>query len=280
MKKRDEVMDDGAKQKIKLIVTDLDGTLLGPDGKVPARSAEAVARARAAGIGTAISTGRMYPSAMHFADALGTTAPIVCYNGAMVRTVDGRVIMHDPLDLAIATRCLEYCRSRGIYVQSYIDDVLYVCSMEADQADFYTKHYGIQGVPIGDDLFSPKSSPTKLLAMTSGIDETHSVIDEISRELDGKVYVTSSDPIFVEMMDPKVNKARAVKIMCESLGLTLDEILAIGDGENDAGMIASAGIGVAMGNARAAAKEAADVIVATNAECGFAQAIDMILEAR
>lgn len=280
MKKRDEVMDDGAKQKIKLIVTDLDGTLLGSDGKVPERNAAAVARAREAGVGVAIATGRMYPSAMHFASLLGTTAPIVCYNGAMVRTVDGREIMHDPLELPTALRCLEYCRTHGVYVQAYIDDVLLVSEMSAEHAEFYMAHYGIRGVPVGDELFSPKRAPTKLLAMTSGIDETHRVIDDISRALGDAIYATSSDPIFVEMMDPKVSKARAMKIMCESIGLSADEILAIGDGENDASMIAAAGIGVAMGNARAAAKDAADIVVDTNDECGFAQAVEMILEAR
>lgn len=261
-------------RKIRLVATDLDGTFLDSEGRAPERSIAAARRARAAGVSFAIATGRMFASAKIFAELVGADAPVLCYNGAMLRRLGGETLYHRPLELPPARACLELMRERGIYVQSYVGDELLVHSASAREYEFYLAHYGVIGRAVGDDLYAPATAPTKLLAMTSGIDETHDLINAIKSRVGGDVYTTSSDPIFVEIMHPAVSKSGALRALADGMGIDMDEVLAIGDGENDADMLRESGIGVAMGNARALAKEAADFIAPTNDKCGAAWAIE------
>lgn len=261
------------KKDIRMIITDLDGTLLDSAGHVPEENVRASREAIRAGIIVTVATGRMYASAKKIADALGVTVPLVCYNGAMIRRPDGTTPLHQCLDLDVARDCLAIFRERGTYVQSYIDDVLNVRDTSADEAEFYERHYGISGHAAGDALYEPTSAPTKLLAMTSGLDETHEVIDLLSRRHPKSLYVTSSDANFVEVMHIEVNKARSVAMLAAELGVPMDAVMAIGDGENDAEMIAASGLGVAMANARQMARDVAKATAPSNDENGFAWAV-------
>lgn len=258
---------------VRMIVTDLDGTLLDSGGHVPPENADAALGAAARGVIVAVATGRMYASARRIADEIGSASPVVCYNGAMIRRPDGSTPLHQKLSLPVALGVLDIFRRRGSYVQSYIDDVLNVKSTSADEAEFYTRHYGIAGSAVGDALYEPKSAPTKLLAMTSGIEETHEVIDLLKDRYPDDLYVTSSDANFVEIMSIEVNKARSVKMLADELGVSMEHVMALGDGENDAEMLAAAGLGVAMANSRQKALDAADERAPSNDECGFAWAV-------
>lgn len=261
-------------KKIKLIATDLDGTLLDSSGKIPEKNREALARAIERGVAATIATGRMFGSASKFAAQIGVSVPMICYNGAMVRHPNGETLYHHKLDMDIALEILAVFKERGTYVQSYIDDELYIKDSDASEFRYYLAHYGIMGQAIGDALYAPTTAPTKLLAMTSGIDETHALMKKFSEMFGEKLYVTSSNPEFVELMNPIVNKARSLVDLASSLGLDMSEVMALGDGENDVEMLRAAGIGVAMGNARERAKNAADDIAPTNDECGVAWAVE------
>lgn len=265
--------------EIKLIVTDLDGTFLSSEGRVLADNVDAALRARAHGVPVTVASGRMFASARRFAEAMGAAGdePLICYNGAMIRRMDGTIVSHTTLDVDIARRCLAMLRARGIYVQSYTDDELLIASMEASEYEYYLAHYGIVGRIVGDALYDQPTPPTKLLALTRGYEETTSMMAMMRETFGERIYATSSDPILLELMAPTVSKSGALRELAQLFGVDMQSVMAIGDGDNDADMIAAAGVGVAMGNARPAPKAAADIIVPTNDECGFAAAIDAVL---
>ena len=261
-------------KKIRLIATDLDGTLLDNTGTIPARNRDALVCAMERGVIVTIATGRMFHSANRFASEIGVRAPLICYNGAMVRYPDGRTLYHHKLDMAIARRALAIFRERRIYVQSYIEDVLYIRDAGDEEFVAYMKHFGIEGRAIGDDLYEPSIAPTKLLAMTSGAEASQAMMREF-RELFGPdLYVTSSNANFVELMNPVVNKARSLSALANDLGVPMENVMALGDGENDVEMLIAAGTSVAMGNARQRAKDAADAVAPMNDECGVAWAVE------
>jgi Cof subfamily protein (haloacid dehalogenase superfamily) len=244
-------------------------------GRIPERNAAAVREAMSAGIIVTISTGRMYKSASMFAGALGLgNTPIVCYNGAMIRDPRGDTPMHLKLDLGVAAEMLAIFRERGFYVQSYIDDELYVKDEEDDSYLDYSKNFGVAGIPVGDELFSPKTAPTKLLARTSGLEESHALIGEFTERFRGRAYVTSSNADFVEMMHPGAGKEKCVRHLAQSLGIPMENVMTMGDGDNDTEMLRAAGIGIAMGNARDDTKAAANATAPANDECGVAWAIE------
>lgn len=261
-------------KKIGLIATDLDGTLLDSGGVIPARNVSALKAAIARGIYVTIATGRMFASASRFAAEIGIDIPLICYNGAMVRRPDGDMLSHRPLDLEAARALLAIFKDRGTYVQAYIDDVLYVKDAGDTNFQNYLRHFRIDGCVIGDALYRPETPPTKLLAMTGGLEHSKRLADELHQRFGEQVYVTSSNADFVEMMNPLVDKGRSLALLAESLGVPMEQVMTLGDGENDVEMVSRAGCGIAMANARLRLKEAASVVGPTNDECGVAWAVE------
>jgi Cof subfamily protein (haloacid dehalogenase superfamily) len=258
-----------------MIASDLDGTLLDNFSRVPERNKTVIAEAVRRGIIFVVATGRMYHSARGFAEELGAARfPLICYNGSMIAEPDGTELFHLKLDMDVALRLLAFFKDRNMYVQSYIDDRLYVKESGAAQYKYYNKYFGVTGTAVGDDLYTPSSPPTKLLSKTEGIEDSRELTKELSGMFPGRVYVTSSNEDFIEMMNPGADKGRCLRLLSESCGVPLESVMALGDGDNDAEMVGTAGLGIAVANARESVKKAARIVAPSNEECGVAWAIE------
>jgi Cof subfamily protein (haloacid dehalogenase superfamily) len=182
------------------------------------------------------------------------------------------VYYEHPLKLDTALELLAYCKEKGYYIQSYQGDELWVKEETVFSAE-YERISGIKAKPVGEKLYHPEVAPYKLLAMTKP-EEFQKVWQDIQQKFAGKVTVTSSRDNFLELMEPGVNKWEAVKAIAESYGIRPDEIMCIGDSNNDLCMIENAGIGVAVANAKPAVQAAAKVVTASNDEDGVAEVIE------
>ena len=239
---------------VKLIASDMDDTLLNSNTKLSERNAAAIHKAIAKGIVFMIATGRMYVSVKPYADALGLDVPLVTYNGALVKgSKSGKVYYEHPLKLDTALELLAYCKEKGYYIQSY----------QGDDSAEYERISGIKAKPVGEKLYHPEVAPYKLLAMTKP-EEFQKVWQDIQQKFAGKVTVTSSRDNFLELMEPGVNKWNAVKAVAASYGIRPEEVMCIGDSNNDLSMIENAGI--------------AKLVTASNDEDGVAEAIETVLQ--
>ena len=259
---------------IKLIATDLDGTMLNSEGKMSNRTREVFAAVKEKGVYFTLATGRMFSSASRFAAEIGVEIPLICYNGAMVRRPSGELLSHTPLEMGLARRMLAYFKENNIYVQSYVNDELHVRDEDEEEFRMYIRHFGVVGYAVGDSVYTPEDAPTKLLAVKETEEEASALMLELRRLFGEEAYITRSNAEFVEMMSPSVGKGRALEELAASLGVSMGDVLAIGDGENDAGMIELAGYGLAMSNARERAKTMAKEIVPSNDEDGLAWALE------
>ena len=263
---------------VKLIASDMDDTLLNSNTKISERNAAAIRKAIDAGIIFMIATGRMYVSVKPYADALGLDVPLVTYNGALVKgSKSGRVYFEHPLKLETALELLAYCKEKDYYIQSYQGDALWV-KEHTEFSAYYTRISGIPATAVGEKLYHPEMAPYKLLAMTKP-EIFKEVWRDIQQRFAGKVVVTSSRDNFLELMEPGVNKWNAVKAVAESYGIKPEEIMCIGDSNNDLSMIENAGIGVAVANAKPAVRAAAKVVTDSNDEDGVAKVIERVLPA-
>ncbi|MDR3331467.1 MAG: Cof-type HAD-IIB family hydrolase [Synergistaceae bacterium] len=261
-------------KQIKLIVTDLDGTLLDSSGQVTEASRRAISRAVERGVTVTIITGRMFASARQFVETLGIKSPFGCFNGAMIRDANGGLIAHMPLDLGAARGVLSFFKDRGIYVQTYIGDLLCVKDPGDKRAMAYSAIANVPSTSVGDEVYDPPSAPTKLLVVTNGIEETAGIMRELSETFGNSLYITSSNPIYVEVLNPEANKGRGLEILAKNIGVGMESIMAIGDGNNDVEMVSLAGVGIAMGNGLEKIRSAADDVAPTNDEDGFAWAVE------
>ena len=262
--------------EIKLIASDMDDTLLNSKCQISERNERAIRQALAAGKVFLLATGRMYVSVKPYAERLGLDVPLVTYNGALVKgSLSGKVFYEHKMTLSTANEVLSYCREKGYYLQLYVGDQILIHTENACSR-MYSKISGIQTTAIGDALYHTDEAPYKILVMTKA-NEFQAVWQDFAEQFKGKLDVTSSKDNFLELMEPGINKWEAVQSVAANYGITPEEIMCIGDSNNDVKMIAKAGIGVAMGNAKDSVKNHAKIVTASNDNDGVALVIEAIL---
>lgn len=259
---------------IKLFVTDLDGTLLPSGAEVPRRNIEAAQRAVRAGVTVTIATGRMYRAALPVARALGVDVPIITYNGAVIKSVSGKVYDENFLPPDVVREVLSFCRARDWHVQLYADDELYFAEHDA-YAEAYEENQALRGETVGwDGLAAHAEHVAKLLVISDGAEQTAERVVALNEAFGGRVQAMRSNPAYTEVVVPGVTKASALKKLASMLSVPLDAVMAIGDSNNDLPMLQAAGHSVAMGNALPEVKAVCEFSVGTCEEGGFAEALE------
>jgi Cof subfamily protein (haloacid dehalogenase superfamily) len=257
----------------RLLAVDLDGTLIGPDLVVRPAVRDAIAGLLARGVVVVLATGRMFVSSRPFADLLGITAPIICYQGALIRELVGeqRIIRHRPVPLRLAREIARFARERDLTMQVYLDDRAYVARVTEGSA-YYAALNSIHVFPVGDLVAFLRRRPTKIV-FVSGPEGARPLALEVASRWGGVAQVVQSNVRFVEVTAPKVSKGSALRALARRLGVQCEEIVAIGDQDNDRSLLEAAGFRVAMGNAIPALKAVADLVAPSVEEDGVAWAI-------
>lgn len=257
---------------IRLVVTDLDGTLLDQQHRVSAENKEAIREAVARGVTVTIATGRMYISALPYAKQLEVDVPIITYNGALIKSVSGEVLFKKYIAPQEVRAVAAFCRARGWYLQIYQNDALYFES-RCDKAKGYEALAGIEGVAAGEALYQMEDEVPKMLIITDSGAQTDEFIQILQAEFGERIFATKSNPTYIEIVHPSVNKATALDILMEKLDVRKEEVMAIGDSGNDLPMLKEAGLSIAMDNAGDAVKALCDFVTEDCAHSGVAAAI-------
>ncbi len=248
-------MSSPSTAEIKLLVVDIDGTIAGASNQVRPRVKQAIAAAQAQGVRVGIATGRMYKSALRFHHEIGADMPIMAYQGAWIQDpATGITHQHRPVPVEIARELIDYFEQSHLLdqlsIHVYRDDCLYVREINAD-TELYIGRSGIGVSSVADLRTVLTDRPTKILAMSEDVQLIDKLrLDLLQRYQPSELHITTSVPIFLETTQSGVNKATAIDyVATELLGITAENVLAIGDNYNDVEMLAYAGIGVAMENA-------------------------------
>lgn len=267
---------------IRLIATDLDGTLLRSDRTISSRTREAISLAVEAGVPVIPTTGRL-PVMLEILADHGLTGPAIASNGGVGLHVGSReVYFEDPLPVDIQVRVVDE-------LLSMLPDVRFASAREAGEAlvfqDGYRDMWGRAGFGTPSwarpalDLADVVAEPTiKLMAYLPGMpaEDLAAVINGFG--IDGCDPTTSGAP-FVEVQHADVSKASGLARLCARFGIARAEVIAFGDQRNDLEMLTWAGTGVAMGNAVPEALAVADRVAPTNDQDGLAVMIEALIEA-
>ena len=259
--------------KYKLLALDMDGTLLGSDGKIPARNKQAIAKALQNGVRVAISTGRSFSGARWCAEALNLRAPVISYNGAMIcDPVTADALFSVELSPRDARMAIDLGLAHGTTLIIWSKGELFGYPMNDRVAD-YTNYACIQPKQATDFDALCARGVTKVLWYDDA-SRVPALWASMKTQPFDNVTVCPSNPKFLEFFSGDVSKAVALGKLCELLGISPAETVAVGDGANDMEMLSFAGLGVAMGNASDAVKSCADAVVRTNDEGGVADVIE------
>ncbi len=268
-------MDDHARP-IRLLACDMDGTLFRQDLAISPRVRDAVARAQRAGVLVVLATGRMPVAACAFVDLLGLAGPQIYANGALIQTVAGEVVFHQPVPAAVAAQVVAYCQKRHLHLNAYVGDTVYVERL-GPEAEFTRQLNRVDPVPVPSLAARlAETEPTKLVVVRLPVVET-GLLPELQAAFRDDLLVFSSVPQYCEMVNLLVDKGRALRALTEQLGLTASEVAAIGDGDNDRTLLEAAGLPIAMGNATERLKQIARYVVGPVEADGVAEAIDRFI---
>ena len=261
---------------IKLIVTDMDGTLLNPDHAVTDRTVAAFAAARARGAYTTLASGRMIEAMTETAEQVGINAPFIAYNGGAVCDMTGLIIHQAPITAHLAREVCALAESMGILIHGYQDGG-YLVADHNPVTDGYADVIKIRPTYTGMPLSEWIEKDQLKLLLVGDADQLGAAMPKLRAQFDGRVNCINSVPTLIECTMPGVNKGQALLDLAGSLGVQPDEILAFGDGENDLEMLLAAGYGYAMGNAPDSVKAAAKFVAPPNTEDGVAQIIEQYI---
>ncbi len=227
-----------------MLALDLDGTIIDMRLNLDPRDVESLRRIVSAGVTVVPCTGRPYPGAVPWVKRLGLNGPFVCYQGAEVRTIDGKTLLDHGVSHELAMEVIRYARERGLHVQAYRDDMLIV-ERDRPEAHVYANHAGMQINVVGD-LDQAMGRTTPKLVIVSTAEKIESLLTDTRQRWNGRLNIATSVPEYLEFTSANSDKASALAFLCEQLGISREESVAAGDGRNDVSMIAWAGLGVAV----------------------------------
>lgn len=240
-------------KEIKLVALDMDGTLLNDDLEVSEENAQAIKQAIHEGVDVVLATGRPMAMVESFSKDLDLPSYLVTVNGGEIWTVGMELLEQHYLDGKYIEMLWNLTEEiGGFYVWMVSSDEIYLNEIPGKVSEQNWLKFGCQ---------------------TDNMDNLNKLKEKIEVYQD-QLEITNSLPNNIEVNPIGVNKLEALKKVCERLGISMENVMTVGDSLNDRRMIEGAGLGVAMGNAQEIIKEIADVTVETNNEHGVARAIE------
>jgi len=263
---------------IKLLAIDVDGTLLRSDLRICQGAAQACRAAERAGCVVVLATARGPRLTSWIIQALDLTAPTINYNGAVIwNPLDNVPQFHQPLDPEIASSIIETART--------IDPKIMVAIEVLDR--WYTDRVDRRFDQLTDpDLIEPLerflTAPVTRLTLLGMPDQIQSVLEPLQTQFwkQRTIALHTPDSQIIQITHPLADKAIALQRVAQRLGASSEQVMVIGDADNDLGMMEWAGFSVAVENATDNIKKAADAIVPSNDEQGVARAVHRFILAR
>ena len=264
---------------VRAIVTDMDRTILPSSLELSPRTVAAIAAVRAAGIEAIIATGRMFASTRPYALELGITAPVICYQGALVADpTTGDWLLHRPIDVPTALEVIHAVRPEGFHMNVYVDDQLIV-EKPTPEARTYAEHARLEMHVVGDfDTWLTR--PTTKIVIVGAPEPLAELEARLHGRFGDHLFIAKSLPMFLEVASPGVSKGAALEFVCERLGVDPADTVAFGDGANDHELLETAGFGVAVSDAEPSLLAIADWTVPPVAEDGVAGFLDLLVHSR
>lgn len=266
----------------KLLVADIDGTLLSKDGTISAEDRNALARVRQSGIRVSLSTGRVAQACRGILEQLALDGYHIFSDGALVcNPKTGEEVYAEPISKELVRQIVEFAHREEIIFDLYTVSHFYV-ERETWASDIRRRFFGLQPTVIDfSDLWQQERIIKGTLVVRS--DEEKARANSFYRHFKDSLNFSWTktpaypDVDFINVIAPDVSKGKALEALTGFLGIPLTEVMAIGDGANDVTVLSAAGLAVAMGDAPDELKAVADYVTLDVEHSGVAVAIKKFL---
>ncbi len=271
-----------------ILALDIDGTLLGPGSVLADRTRRAVHAAGTAGWLVTLATGRRWGATKPVADALGLEAPLICFNGALIRdSISGEILHYNPLPTEAVSPLIHALTGRGLqpvlYEDFASDERLLTGPTTNDSPQIahwlegINDEYGpiVTRVPYEELARTPSATRIVVFDTIARVEWVGSLAEDLGLAARVLFYpVERHGALMAELLHPAGTKAVALAALAARYGLTMSEVIAVGDGHNDVEMLAEAGVGVAMGQSPPEVIAHATLTIGGHADDGLAAFIE------
>ena len=269
---------------IRMIFSDMDGTMLNSNGQISQRTVEAVRAAQKKGVIVAVCSGRFPQFISYKMNELGLQCPIAGLNGAVLWDDEKRCIsaVH-PMKTASAQMISEICYAHSAHFFAFFDDCIVTSSFDRPhpyvnwRGGVFERDYGMRfgsGKDAVQNEITTKET-IKFVIRLDQVEDRRKLREELMQVPD--VCLTSSAANNIEIMRTGIDKQFGIESLSRWHGIDIQHAMAIGDYHNDIPMLRAAGVGVAMGNAAEEVKACADFVTDTNNNDGVAKAIEKFI---
>lgn len=264
----------------KLIIFDIDGTLVGKDHRLDTFTKEVLFRLREEGFPFTLATGKNLPATKPLADELEIELPLILTNGGMLQTRHEEMLSKKTLPLDVTLQVIEICEERGKDLVIYIDNGIYIKAMNENIFPIYNNVVsGLFEIGEWNAITGQLVDANKCLVVDSFVRENLIEMGEVfEKALKGRADILHASTSLVEVMPKGVTKVTGIRKLAVSMGIPMDAIMAFGDFNNDAEMLAAVGLGIAVENASPSAKAAADLVIGSVEEHGPAEFLKELLD--
>jgi Cof subfamily protein (haloacid dehalogenase superfamily) len=266
--------------KYKLLVVDIDGTLLGRGRTISAENKEALDQARKLGVGVALSTGRAVLACRDILDQLELDGYHIFFDGALVSDL-GEEVYAEPLDRGVVREAIEFARRLKIDLELY-SMTHYFVERETWSTDAHRQFFGIEPTIVD---FTGLWERERIIkgGLASVNPRQVAKAREFYARFESSLHFSLAkspafpDVEFTNVVALEVSKGRALEALSLHLGMSLGEVMAVGDGTNDITLLSRAGLAVAMGNAPDEVKAVADHVTLDVDQSGLGVAVERFL---
>lgn len=264
--------------KYKLLVLDVDGTLLNNDKQISPRTLAALLKVQQMGVHIVLASGRPTYGILPVAKMLELGhygGYILSYNGAQIIDArNGEVLFEKRINPEMLPYLEKKARKNGFAIFTYTEDRIVA---DCSDNEHILQEAALNNMKLEEEpdfSIAVDFSPSKCMLVSDDEKALIGLEEHWKKRLSGTLDVFRSEPYFLEVVPCSVDKANTLGLLLEMLGITTEEVVAIGDGVCDFSMIQMAGLGIAMGNAQDSVKVCADEVTASNDEDGVALAVE------
>jgi len=262
----------------RLLLSDLDGTLCPYGADIPIGVKESFAKLMQHGLQVTLATGRVLQSVLPFAEALAVNAPLICCSGGLV--IDHRTrreLYKRSVPIHLVVEAMSFSTEAGCRFATYLPD--FQTSLRRDPAGgAFEEWVDGQRQRVVDDPFTYlHEEPLNCLLWTAGQQRTLHLLPLLQARLGRAVRVTQSAPDLLEVIPADVSKAHAATVLVGHLGIAREQVVAVGDSDNDVELLRWAGLGIAVKGATPAARAAADCVLESAAGAAAVEEIEWIV---
>lgn len=264
--------------KYKLLVLDVDGTLLNTEKKISMRTQAALVKVQQMGVRVVLASGRPTYGLMPLVKTLelgNYGGFILSYNGGqIINAQNGELLFERRINPEMLPYIEKKARKNGFSLFTYNQERIITTSIDNEHILGEAELNNMELIKEEEFSIAVDFAPCKCMVVSDNEEALIDLEEHWRRRLNGALDVFRSEPYFLEVVPPAINKANTLGALLEILEMNSEEVIAIGDGVCDVSMLQLAGLGVAMGNAPDSVKICADMITASNDEDGVAVAIE------